>query len=142
MRLVIISKTFLIFEIFVSVRRIKPNHFIMSHLLPKGVKLERKKIKLLTELKLLFDGIEVKDHLFDVVRTAVCTAELALYTRKGKTGIHKKEIVLRFLTEACHSVERDLLSKMIDSIAETVRDPSLWERLRKFLSGLFERHRV
>jgi len=110
----------------------------MTKYLPPTVKLERKKHLLSQELERTFTGVNVSTHLYEIVYSCVKIAEIGLYKPKGKMGEHKKGVIMNFIMSKHSNVDREMLSKMIDSIASKVKEPGFFDRFVRWSSRFFQ----
>ena len=109
----------------------------MTSSLPRGLKTERRKAILHKRLEELFEGVNVQEHLFECVATAVAVAELELFSRRGHMGSHKKDAVLSYFIGKVQTLDRVMVGKMIDSLASKVHAPTLIQRFMRFAKRFF-----
>lgn len=106
----------------------------MISFLPRGVKLERRKKHLVKLLEAaLADVTDMKLYLLESIEVAVSLAEVEMYSWRGKRGEIKKEIVFTYIMSKCPSLDRDVVGRLIDTVAQRVPGVSIYSRLKRFL---------
>ena len=109
--------------------------------IPKQLKLEKRKADLKHEFNTLFGTVNVSSNMYEIVYSCCQLAELHLYSKRERRGPHKKEVILNFILEKVPTVDREMISKMIDSIVQRIKSPSYYHRFVRY-SRKFRKHNV